>query len=99
MLSFSAEDMQALEAMVARGVAKGFSNIGLGVDDEADINARRADFQWLRMRRLAAEGFWRSVLRSAGAGISVSALFGALYLLTHLGSVVNFVVALKGGKP
>ena len=96
--SFSAEQVLQLEESTAKGVRKALSDIGLGYDNETEKKAIRADFEFTRTSRLAAQerdqdrwkgartGFWTVAGIAGGSGL--------LYLFLHLADFGHFLITI-----
>lgn len=92
-MPFSQDDLQTLETMIARAVGQGLNNIGLGADTAAEVTELRADFIYVRLRRLAAQGFWRNLTKGVATGVGVALFLGFLYVVAHAGDFEKFAAA------
>jgi hypothetical protein len=75
--AFSPEQLAQLEAIVEKGVRKGFADAGLRIDDGASEDEARRDFAFVRGLRRTLGG-WATSL-------------GWFIILTVLGSIVWLV--------
>lgn len=76
---FSPEQLLQLEAIVEKGVRKGFADAGLRIDDGADEDEARKDFAFIRAVRRTLGG-WAT---SLGWFIILSVLTTIVWLVTQ----------------
>ena len=76
---FSPEQLLQLEAIVEKGVRKGFADAGLRIDDGEDTDEARRDFSFLRTIRRTLGGWATSV----GWFVILSVLSTLVWLVTQ----------------
>src|SRR5579863_8363092 len=96
-LTFTLEDVEKLRDIVAEGVAKGLSDIGLGYDDEEGLQAIRADHAWTRSHRVADHDRRKSIRKGLVSALTMTIAGGVLYLAVHLHDFSVFLSHLAGG--
>lgn len=73
---FSAEELQQLEAIVEKGVRKGFADAGLRTDEADQIDEARKDFAFVRSLRRGINGTASKI----GWVVILAVLGGAFWL-------------------
>lgn len=77
--AFSTEQLAQLEAIVEKGVRKGFADAGLRIDDGASEDEARKDFAFIRAVRRTLGGWATSV----GWFVILSVLGALWWLITQ----------------
>jgi len=98
-LTLTIEDVDKLREIVADGVAKGLSDIGLGFDDEVGKMAIRADQEWTRRNRLGEEDRRKAFRRGLMSTMAMAGAGCVLYLAVHLHDLANYLTHLAEGNP
>jgi hypothetical protein len=78
--AFSPEQLAQLEAIVEKGVRKGFADAGLRIDDGEHEDEAREDFRFLRRMRMT----WDGAAKRTGTFVLL-ALLGIVATITSLG--------------